>query len=217
MKPVQVTYTRRFNHGNYEHSEYTVEAILDESGDDSVPECLVELKKMVAEAHAQEDLGSPATTTDKEAKGKGGKADKNKDKEEKGKAGKGKAQTKPADPEPEEEVEEEVEEEAEEEEGQEVEEEVEEETEEEPPKGKTGKSPGGKFKAKGTVYSRTNDTHKKLFSDKLTELIGKGWSKNEQTAAKALAVSKKLEGTEFLDAEGEILDSFIAAIKKGVK
>ncbi len=91
-------------------------------------------------------------------------------------------------------------------------EEKEEETETPPP----AKPAKGGFKKKGSVYSRTNDTHKAIVADKLTELYPK-WKKDAASIAKAKKLSKDLDGTDMLDSEGELLPAFVASLKKGMK
>ncbi len=208
MKATEISYAKRVNLGNYEHEEIKITAVLDE-GDDAV-EGLAELKGMVASAVDTEGLPAIAATGKpvKSAAGKSEKVDKTAKKPAKAAAGK------TAKPEPVDEVETEDEEtpETTEEEETEVVEEEEEEPEEKPAKKPVGKA----LKKKGSTYARTNEQHKALMAEKLTELFPK-WKKTEESKAKAKAISKSLDGTDFLDAEGDIVPSFIVALKKGMK
>ncbi len=92
--------------------------------------------------------------------------------------------------------------------------EVEEETEEE--EVVETKKPAKAGKKSGSVYSRANETHKALMVEQLTKLFPK-WKKTDAGKAKAKAVSKSLDGEQFLDADGDIVNSFILALKKGMK
>ena len=62
----------------------------------------------------------------------------------------------------------------------------------------------------GTPYNRGNEIHKKIMGDLLDKTIP-GWRSN---AAKAVEVSKSLEGQEFLDSEGLVLETFKEEFKK---
>ena len=66
-------------------------------------------------------------------------------------------------------------------------------------------------KKKGTTYSRANDQHKAMLGD-LLRVHAPDWKSSEKNKAKARDLSQSLEGKDFLDAEGEILDSFIEII-----
>lgn len=116
------------------------------------------------------------------------------------------AKGKKADDETEEEETEETEEETEEEE-------IDDETEEEDD---TSKKPGKKFKKKSATYSRSNEVHKKLFSEELTKINPK-WNKTDAGKTTAKSLSKKMDGTEFLDDDGKVLAAFKSAMKKGMK
>lgn len=61
-----------------------------------------------------------------------------------------------------------------------------------------------KLKVKLTPYDRTLEIHKKLFQTALNELVP-NWKENP---AKAKDASISLEGAEFLDLEGSVVDSF---------
>ena len=61
-----------------------------------------------------------------------------------------------------------------------------------------------KLKIKLTPYDRNLEIHKKLFQSLLSE-INPDWKKDP---SKAKSVSQTLEGVEFLDESGEIVESF---------
>lgn len=66
-----------------------------------------------------------------------------------------------------------------------------------------------KVKGKPTAYDRTLETHKKLLTDFLNT-AKPGWNLPERIK-KAGDASKALNGTDFQDSEGEILESFKTA------
>lgn len=68
------------------------------------------------------------------------------------------------------------------------------------------KAPAVKVKGKATPYDRTVDTHKKLLS-KFLDTNFPQW-KDSTNLPKAGAASQALNGKDFLDAEGEVLQSF---------
>lgn len=112
-------------------------------------------------------------------------------------------------------VEEETEEEEESEdeesdEEEESEEETEEEEEEEKPAKKAAKkttaSPGKKRKM-GATYDREDAVHKTLIGEMLNANFP-NWTKKGDLKAKAKSISVKMDGKEFQDAEGDILESF---------
>jgi len=73
-----------------------------------------------------------------------------------------------------------------------------------------------KTKSKTSTYSRSNETHKALFAATLNEEFP-AWKKTDASKAKAKKLSQSLDGTEFLDADGEVTMSFIALMRKGMK
>jgi hypothetical protein len=81
---------------------------------------------------------------------------------------------------------------------QEDEEVLEEEVEEAKPK--------KNLKKKGSTYSRESDLHKKLFVEIINEDMPDGWLK--KNAGRAKTVSMKMNGMDFLDADGDVLESF---------
>lgn len=218
-----LTYTKRFNIGDYQHQEYGVAGVVE--GD--VVEAFAQMKGAVEAAHSAEEIPWGGTSVvDKADVGS------TVSKPAKKAAKKTKAKAEP------EEVEEEIEEEEDlleedhtgeadeeeaEEEGEEQEDGEEEDSEEEEPETKSTKgsknskkAPAKKaFKKKGSVYSREDPTHKSLFIETMNEMLGAGWVKSN--AGRAKTVSIKMAGKDFLDAEGEVLESFKVAAKKIAK
>ncbi len=85
-----------------------------------------------------------------------------------------------------------------------------------PVKGKADK--GGKAgtkvrKAKPQNYNREVEQHKSLFSGVLRS-VAPEWNKSDDSKARAKKTSVQLAGKPFLDADGEVLDSFKAEVKK---
>jgi hypothetical protein len=226
-----ITYTRRFNLGNYEHEEYTAEAAVE---GDAVA-AFGELKDIIADAKGGDETGtSKSTSAEKKqvesASKKPGKA-----------ASKSSAKNKPSDDEDEDEdddsVGEEDEEELEDAESDDDSEDEEsddsdsddDEDEEEDPKPVAKKKavaaakkavakaePKKKtFKSKASVYSRNSDLHKKLFVESVKEAMGADWLK--KNAGRGKTVSIKLEGKEFIGADGQVLPSFKTELKKLAK
>lgn len=218
-----ITYSRRFNLGNYEHEEYT--AVAEVEGGNAV-EAFGELKEIIAEAKGGDETGASKSSSGtkkqvESASPKAGKA-----------AAKSSAKNKPSDDEEEETEEEELEdaddeeeveteEDEEESEDEESEEEDEDEEEEAPAKKKVAKKAPAKaagkksFKSKATTYSRNSDLHKKLFVEAVKETMGANWLK--ANAGRGKTVSIKLEGKNFLDSDGSVLDTFKAELKKLAK
>ena len=217
-----VAYTRRFNLGNYEHEEYTVSAAVEET--DAVT-TIAQLKGAIEAAKSADAIPWPdaSETIDKSGKQKTGAA------KPTGKKAAPKKAAKPTDDEDETEEdeeedledEEETDDDSETEESEEDEEETDgdEDEEESPAKGSkvakkapAKKAAGKTFKKKGTAYSRNSDLHKKLFVETIKEVMGDKFMATN--SAKAKAISIKLEGADFLDADGEVTDTFKAEIKK---
>lgn len=207
MKVTTLCYSRRYNLGEYEHEEFHVNAEIEE-GDDHV-EILAGLKCDIEKAHSGEaDAGTqdagPAKVEPKEDKPSKGK----------GKKSKPAPTTTPSkeSQDSEDDGEEEIAEEEIEDAGEE--EVAEEEVEEEKP---TKKAPAKKLRKKNEVYDRDSQIHKKLFTKTVTGMSPK-WRDTPAMAAKVKKVSMALEGEEFLDADGQVLEGFKAALKKaGIK
>lgn len=108
-------------------------------------------------------------------------------------------------PEPEEEeIDPEAEEMGEDSEEEEIEEEVE---EEKPAKAKKAS------KKKAQTYSRSSEQHKEILSTVL-KAVAPDWKKTEEGKANAKKTSMEMEGEEFLDENGEVLESFKSQVKK---
>lgn len=196
----RVSLTKRYNVAQYEHEEYSIEVEIDEKSE--AVEALVELKGMIQTAY-ETDAAKPA----EEEKPKRGSKTK-KDEEE--------------DAEDEEEISEEddAEEEGEEVEENDEEDEEEEVEEEEAPKRGSKKAAASSKKtakkssrSKSTPYDRTDELHKKRFTEALHSFFPK-WNKTAEGKKKAKTVSLKLNGTAFLDSEGEFSDEFIGNLRK---
>ncbi len=201
MKVVEVKYTKRFNLGNYEHEEISLTAAVEDDGDMNIVEEILGLKTMAESAHSGATKGADEEQAPLEDAG----PEEEETPEEKPKAKPAKKSKPAPTTAPSKEVEEDgTDEETVDEDG------TDEEEEEEKP------APKKKFKKSGTVYQRSNETHKKIFADHLTNLIPK-WKASEASKAKAKKLSLELDGKDFLDADGKGVPSFIAALKKGMK
>lgn len=101
--------------------------------------------------------------------------------------------------------------------------EAEEEEQEEKPvkgkgaKGKSDKSEGKKtFKKKPQTYNRSIEQHKEIFGG-VVRSINPKWKDNDVTKKKVKKASEGLEGEDFLDENGEVLENFKAKVKKLIK
>jgi len=189
MRIFEIKYMRRNNLGNYEHEEIAMTTVVEE-GEDHMAVMAI-LKKDVLAGFG--DLPSAPVKEEKPAK-----AAKNAKKE--------------APVKEEEEVaaeEEEAEEVAAEEEEEEVAAEEEEAEEEKPVK--TGKKKN--FKKKPQSYSRSSEQHKEILST-LLKSVAPDWKKTDDGKARAKDASQKMEGKDFLDEEGEVLQSFKDEVQK---
>ena len=72
-------------------------------------------------------------------------------------------------------------------------------------------------KAKTVAYDRDLKQHKELMGSLLTEVAPEWKIKGSTAKAKALESSKSLAGEAFLDAKGEILESFRTALTEKMK
>ena len=70
-----------------------------------------------------------------------------------------------------------------------------------------------KLKTKAQPYVRIDSTHKELFSG-LLKSVAPDWKKSDKSKAKGKEISKKMDGKDFLDADGEVLKEFKAEVKK---
>ena len=73
-----------------------------------------------------------------------------------------------------------------------------------------------RFKAKNTPLDPNKELHKKLFGQAMTEVVP-NWRKKEILQKKAGKIMKKLSGTDLIDSEGEVLESFVDAIRAEFK
>jgi DNA polymerase III gamma/tau subunit len=188
VKITEVKYMRRYNLGNYEHEEIAISAVLDEGEDHFA--AIANLKSDVASA--QKGEASEHSAAIAAAGEPASKPVKEK-----------KSPKKKAEEEPSEEAEENDETE------QDIEESEEEEAEEEEEKPAAKKS----FKKKPQVYSRASEQHKEILS-KVLSSVAPDWKKTPESKEKAKGASQKMEGKEFLDESGEVLESFTAEVKK---
>lgn len=67
------------------------------------------------------------------------------------------------------------------------------------------------FRAKPQAYDRENKTHKEIFSGVLRKIMP-NWK--DKAKDRAGVTSKKMAGKAFLDADGEVIESFRAEVKK---
>tara|TARA_R110000851_G_scaffold51546_1_gene122276 strand:- start:287 stop:895 length:609 start_codon:yes stop_codon:yes gene_type:complete len=72
-----------------------------------------------------------------------------------------------------------------------------------------------KKKTKTTPYDRSNDIHKKLLGMELDAGF-EGWRKDANLKKKCVAASHSLEGTDFLDEFGAVLESFKEALSSAI-
>lgn len=183
-----IKYTKRFNLGNYEHEEYTVDA----QAEDASASDFAQLKELVAAAHAGDVKSSAKVSRANKAKEEA----EEEEEEEEEKAPAKKTTKKKVEPEPEEDDEDDADDA---------------DDAEEAPKAVKGKA----VKKKGSVYDRNSDLHKKLFVELLNSELGDSWVK--KNAGRAKTASIKMEGKNFLDADGEILADFVKEALKIAK
>lgn len=187
MKVTEIIYNRRFKTGDYGHSDYTVTAEMEEGESVSEAFGVLQAEILTAENGPEKKAANPV-----------GRPKKVKEVKEVEKA------KEPVVEKVAEEAVEEVEEETVVEEEVIEEEKVEEEV-----------KPVQK-KKKGTAYNRNDETHKAIVAKQLG-IIHKGWNKDPETKAKGQKASKALDGSDFLDSDGQILPSFVASLKKLMK
>ena len=86
---------------------------------------------------------------------------------------------------------------------------------EEAPQPEKKKAPKKKpaTKKKATPYNRENKEHKKIVRGILNEHF-EGWKADQDMAAMAKLSSVELDGSDLLDADGNILDTFVEALKE---
>lgn len=192
MEILEVKYAKRFNLGDYQHEEYTVVAEVEEG--ESADTVLATIKELVHRNQAgkssvvEPSLAAPVA---EEAPAP--------------KKGKGRPPGAKNKPKAVEEVPAEVVAEVEE---HEAKEEAKEEEEKAPPQ--------KKLKKVGEVYSRSSEIHKKIFAEILGDVYPM-WKSTDAGKSKAKNASMKMEGVEFLDSEGEVLESFLAELEFNLK
>lgn len=224
MKISEAKYTRRFNLGDYEHEEYSLTCVVED--DDKGTEALLELKKEVLVAHSNEP---PEVETEEKEEKKNAKSSSSKNSNKNGKAaGKG---AKGSDDEGSEDNEESDAETSdddndppESDEAEDAGDEAEDEEQETKPvkgknsKGKSGAKDEGKktFKKKPQTYNRSIEQHKEIFGG-VVRSINPKWKDNDVTKKKVKKASESLEGEDFLDENGEVIEDFKAKVKKLIK
>jgi len=187
MEITSLRYGRKFNLGNYESEEIAFEGVLEDG--ESPLECLQEMKSAVMEAY--KGVSAEPVTQKEPTKKKAAKKV--------------------------------VEEEPEDTDLEDEDEFVDDETEEEEPKKaakkkvtkkatakKATKKKATKKKAtrkKNTPYDRSLELHKKLIGEMLTEELP-NWKKDADIKTACKNASVEMEGEDFLDSEGNILESF---------
>ena len=72
------------------------------------------------------------------------------------------------------------------------------------------------LKKKAAKYDRNNESHKALFIEMLNVAFPK-WSETKESKAKGKEVSMKMEGLDFLDEKGKVVDEFYSKFKKLMK
>lgn len=230
MKVTEAKFLRRVNIGNYEHEEYSLACVVNEedkygeTGEDALNMLKAEVFKSMSTAVSLEDKPK------KEGKIKNGKSNSVKDSDQSGKDtsskdagndGEGDQDNEAADSEVRDNSD------SPSEEGSGNGESGEEEKQPKPAKGKsskgeaspkeTTKKEGKKsFKRKPQAYDRSIEQHKEIFSGALRS-IAPDWKSSEDSKKKAKKSSETLEGEEFLDENGEVLDTFKQKLKKLMK
>lgn len=190
MGILEVKYAKRFNLGDYQHEEYTIVAEVEEG--ESADTVLATIKEMVhrnqaGKSNVDEPKMQVAAT------------------EEQPVAKKGKGRPPGAKNKPKGTVEAASEVVAKEEDEKEEEAAAEEKA-----------PPQKKLKKVGETYSRSSEIHKKIFAEILGDVYPM-WKSTEDGKSKAKNASMKMEGVEFLDSEGEVLESFLAELEFNLK
>lgn len=223
--------TKRFNTGDFTFEEYTLGAIVDES--ESGADVLTELKKQINEAFVGE-VSKPKQDDKKSDKKEGKKNakpskasvvdDKNSDDESAavenaGNDGESDQDDEAADGEDSDHADDS----SDSAEDSAAEDESSDEEEVAKPAKKGGnksdsKAPAKKegvkkYKTKSQNYNRGIEQHKEIFSGVLRS-VSPDWKKSDVLKQKAKKTSEALEGTEFLDENGEVVASFKAEVKK---
>lgn len=210
--------TKRFNLGDYQHEEYTLGAIVDEK--DSGAEVLAELKKQILEAYSGEVSSEEEQPKKKEEK-KNGKpkaspvaseddSDEDVSEEDAGDDGESSENDEAADGEADDNNDSDAED---------SDSDSDESDDAEKPKAsqKGSKKDGKKkFRTKAQTYNRSIEQHKEIFSGVLRS-VSPDWKKSDKTKALAKKASTELEGENFLDENGEVVESFKSQVAKIMK
>ncbi len=225
MLPTEVTYTRRFKTGDYEHEEYTVNARVEEG--EAAGDALIDAKSEVIKAFTSEakPTEQPAVKPAKQPKGK--KEKKNARDNEASSSDNEDANNEDSELEnPSNDVEGAEDDEAaddsdsdnNDDSSDDSEESVDEAASEPEAPPKKEKASGGKkgFKKKPQAYNRSIEQHKEIFSGVLKS-VNPDWKKSEASKLKAKQVSQQMESNAFLDENGEVLPEFTAKVKKLMK
>lgn len=194
MIPETIKVTKRITTGDYEYEEVTIEAAIEKG--ESVEEVIAEIKETIASGLSAEKKTSQKNKHTNDAPSRKSKAQKEEADDE---SGDDEVEITEEKPKPKDKKTA----------AKKVVEETEEDDEQEEEKPKTKK------KAKGaSAYDRTDDTHKKLFSEKLDQKFPDWRTKKSKMAKLA---SSKLNGTDFLDSDGDVIPEFVAALVKLMK
>lgn len=189
MRVAEVRYSKKFNLGNYESEEFSLSAVLDEGED--AQEILKHLKEEVNKAYTGETTGEQDDTSYNNTESDA--ADEENNEEDSGSSSDdGETDSDQSTDSHDDDSED-----------------ADEQEDEKPVKKK-------KFKSKAQVYDRENETHKELFTQVLKE-VAPDWKKTPESKVKAKDASQKLVGKEFLDSDGEVLETFKADVKKLMK
>lgn len=78
------------------------------------------------------------------------------------------------------------------------------------------KSKASSKKSKSETYDRENESHKEIFS-KLLRSVSPDWKKTDKGMARGKKASIEMEGHDFLDKEGNVLESFEDAVTGWMK
>jgi len=223
--------TKRYNTGDYEYEEHTLVAAVDDKESGSV--VLVEMKKQINEAF----VGAVGVKQEEEEASEEPKAKKGKKSNVKGKPSVTNDEDKsfgdPAEEVAGDEVESVEDDEAtdnedgdasdnssEDAEGSEEDSGSEDEGDDEEEEAKPVKANAAKVsrKAKPQAYDREVEQHKRIFSSVLRS-VAPEWNKTEGSKVLAKKASVAMGGKPFLDADGEVLESFVSEVKKlmGIK
>ena len=228
----EAKYTKRYNTGEFEFEELTLGAVVDEK--DSGADVLKELKKQIHEAFtgeaAAEEPKPSAKKADKKEEKKNGKAKPDSSNDEDADDESSEEETSGDDGESDQDDEttdsedgNDSDDSSDESESDDSEDGEEDDGEEDSKSSKSGSSKSGKsstekagkkkFVKKPQAYDRGIEQHKEIFS-KLVGSVAPDWKKSDASKALAKKTSEALEGTPFLDENGEVVAEFKAEVKK---